>query len=118
MDRTRNRGLGLLLAVVVAGLVAGCGEQKPDIEAAVKDNGITVYGTASKADRCWVRVKFTYGQDNARKDATHYCNECDIPVGKRTQLSEISDPIMVNPRVESVESACDSEHAEKPSWVK
>jgi hypothetical protein len=115
MAKRFNRALGLGLLIAGISLLGGCGQAAtPTFEAEAKGNTITVYSTANKADKCNVQTMFSYLQDGVRKTAGNYCNGCDIAVGKHVKLTEISDAIVIEPRIEGVKATCDSDKAAQP----
>jgi len=114
--KTFRRCVSVFLAVTAAGFLMGADRQETVIEADAKDTTVSVYSTASKPDFCHVRVMFSYMKGSERKTAGHFSNT-GISPGKHRQISQISDPIIVDPRIESIESYCDSKPGPKPKWM-
>ena len=119
MAKARTLSLHVALAIVAGALFGGCGKATPRLEAEVNGNAVILYSTSSIEDRCDVQVMFSYVQDGIRKSAGHYCTGCIVPVGEHVQISDIKDAIIVDARIESVNSICKSENrTDRPAWQK
>ena len=113
-----GRGMGIGLLVAGIGLVSACGQAAtPTFEAEAKPNTIILYSSAKTPDTCDVQAMFSYMQNGERKSAGSYCNLCKITVGKRVKILELSDAIVIEPKIESVKSVCASQNAGRAPWI-
>ena len=112
----RGMGVGLLAAGI--GLVSACGQAAtPTFEAEAKLNTITLYGTAKTPDICDVRTMFSYMQNGERKMAGNFCTGCKVTVGKHVKILDFTDAIVIEPKIESVNSVCASQNTGRAPWI-